>query len=232
MWRRWTPVVAAVCSFTLAACADDAGPMTPAPHQPGGVRTDIAPDGGQAPSYASMSDVPEDMLFAHISNPSATVHWEGAQAVAHGTMAYYANRARMNLTLTVVHGYSTVGTWTSQWKSLDHTFAFPWRNATAPLAPTTSRDCGQTADIGVDFEAFIVAFITSQFTEIDRAPSEHRDASAPQPDCYEDDSTPGGGGGGGGGGGDEGGGGGYCIVEYWYDESTGEVIDYEIWFCY
>ena len=216
-------VVAVACT-ALAGCADGRTPLLPIPP---GVTREIAPDGGEAPNFNSIDEVPEDLRWAIIRNATAAVFWDIETVDAIASMDYWANRASMDLKLIVTSGYSTVGTKEAHWKSPGHLLARPWRHGSAQLRYTLTRDCGQTADLRAEFDAQTFVLINWAPLELDRDHDQADDA-ARQPDCEEDQGEQGGGTPGGGGSQN----GGTCLVYTEFYEDTGEIIYQEVLYCH
>jgi hypothetical protein len=142
--------------------------------------------------------VPDDLGWAEIRNAMAAVFWDVETADAIASMDYWANRASIDLSLSITRGYSTVGTREAHWKSAGHLLASAWRHRTAQMRYTLTRDCGQTADLQAEFNAHTFILINWTPLELARA-HRHADDAARQPDCEEDQGEQGGGTPGGGG---------------------------------
>lgn len=221
--RKGSAALIAAVMCTAAACADARTPLSPVPH---GYTLEIAPDGGEAPNFNSLDEVPDDLGWAEIRNAMAAVFWDVETADAIAAMDYWANRASIDLSLSITHGYSTVGTREAHWKSPGHLLASTWRHGTAQMRYTLTRDCGQTADLQADFNAHTFILVNWTPLELARA-HRHADDAARQPDCEEDQGEQGGGTPGGGGQHE-----GTCLVYTEFYQDTGEVFYEEVLYCY
>lgn len=178
---RW--LVSGFAAGMLAACADRQSPVFSATPEPL-VESAVAPDGYEAPVYASEASVPPEYSLAEVRSHRERVRWEGSSASGYGSMEYFGNRGRIALEMQVLRGWSTVGTTRTEREQPDLLPA--QRVMGIPLSYNLPEDCGQTANLSAVFTARTVLFIDTRITEI----GPHivgGQASATQPACPEPD---------------------------------------------
>jgi hypothetical protein len=159
--KRWW--VGGASAVLLCACADGPGPILfVAPDVE--VERAMAPDGYEAPSYASESSVPPEHRWAEVYSHRERVSWESNTATGYGSMEYFGNRGRVTLELQVLNGYSTVGTTRTEREQPDLVPA-P-RIMGIPLPYTVPESCGQTANLSAVYSARTVLVIDTRLTEI------------------------------------------------------------------
>lgn len=104
---RYRRAVGMAGGVLLAACVDTQGPVLSV--SPGADWSfAVAPDGHEAPSYRSESEVPPEYLYARVYSHREHVTWESNRVTGYGAMEYFGNRGRMDLELQILNGYSTV----------------------------------------------------------------------------------------------------------------------------
>lgn len=232
--KHWRAAVLTGICLGLVGCQDPKDPV--APRELPGPQFVIAPDdegsGGGSdpgstedpPNYGSESEIPPEYWSTTIYSLHDAVTWYGASADGYGEMTYVGNRARITLDLTVLHDYSTVATHhTAREDSHLLPLAYYFNNG---YSFATAKDCGQVASQSGQYEAKTVVLVNwSLFTT--SSLQLNGSASAAQPECPPPDDP-------GTGGGDDYTGGGevWCLVEFWYDMETGEIVDYEILYCW
>ena len=184
--RWWVPGVGAVL---VAACVDRSSPVVSV--GPEAETRAVAPDGYEAPSYASASSVPPEYLWAEVRSHTEVVSWSGNTASGYGRMEYFGNRGRIELEMQVLHRYSTVGTARTQREKADIIPAV--RYLGIPLPYTVPESCGQIANLYARYSARTILFVETRITEI--GPEvEDGHAEASQPSCPPPDgpcSSPG-----------------------------------------
>jgi hypothetical protein len=178
MWRhRW--FVGGAAAMLLASCADRPGPvLSIAPGTE--VKREVAPDGYEAPSYASESSVPPEYLWAEVRSHRERVSWEGNQALGYGSMEYFGNRGRIELILQVLHSYSTVGSTRTERERADILPAI--RVMGIPLPYTVPESCGQTANMVALYSARTILFVDTKITEVGPDIADGH-TSGNQPEC-------------------------------------------------
>jgi hypothetical protein len=151
---------------------------------PGRGQAMMAPDGMEAPGYSSASEVPAEYTLAEIRRADARVAWSGSTAVAYSSMEYLGNRGKQTLHLDVLHDYTTVAS--TSLVQTDGGLLPLWRTMGTPLQYAVPNDCGQLANLTVQYEAQVVVFVQTAFTEVG-ADYTTRSVRASQPDCPEPD---------------------------------------------
>ncbi len=183
--------------------------------------------GEDAPSYSSETDVPPEYGVSGIIVRQNSVTWYGAAIEGFASMDYLGNRGSIALDLSVLHDYSTVAT--NHVEEKDSHFLPAWYRMALQYWYLTARDCGQVANQNAHFEAKTVVIVNLALLEWTDE-KKNSTTGAEQPACAPPVDPGGGGDGGGSGGG--GTGEVWCMVSYWYDVETGEVLGYDILFCW
>jgi hypothetical protein len=137
-------------------------------------------------TYPDVSDVPPENRFARIYRHSERVAWSGRTASAYASMEYFGNYGAQNLEISVLHGYSTVGSVRSERYVQD--FLPAGRVMGNPLQYTVAEDCGQTANFMAYHTAKTLLLWNANLTTFgdERASG---DASATQPTCRIPEET-------------------------------------------
>lgn len=180
--QRYRRVMGMAGGALLAACADTQGPaLSVSPSTASSFA--VAPDGHEALSYSSESEVPPEYLYARVHGHREHVTWESSQVTGYGAMEYFGNRGRMDLELHILTGYSTVATPRDYREQSD---ILPLRRVLGQGLPfSVPETCGQTANLTVQYSARTIIFIDSRLTEIGpHIVSGH--ASGSQPSCPSD----------------------------------------------
>jgi hypothetical protein len=142
----------------------------------------LAPDGHEAPVFASMDEVPPGWR-ARVWGESSRADWTGSTAGVYAFMYYTGNRISQTMNLSVVHGYSTVATAPPVTRTAWH--ILPYDGVLGvPMSFSVAETCGQVANLVTQHTAKVVLFIQLSFLELDDA-SAFSQGAARQPACRE-----------------------------------------------
>lgn len=177
----WALVPIVACG--LAGCADDgrlANPTLALP--PTMIQASIAPDGGEAPSFGSIEEVPPEYQGARIISANVRVQWSGSTALAYSSMTYYGNRGEQHLKLQVLHDVSTVGS--TELSQFDAALLPSERAMGTPLQFALPNACGQTVNVDAHYAASVVIIANYSWLQVSKQTT-NRSAYARQASCSD-----------------------------------------------
>ncbi len=185
------------------------------------VQATTVTDGSGAPNYGSLDEVPPSFKFAKVNVMDARVGWDGSLVQGYGMMQYFGDRARISFNLKVVHDFTT--TITDSYTVTHESLLPDWQVLGAPYEMMTGSDCGQTANLAIDFSASTVVLVDWALTTIG-SDADNAQTHAPQPQCPTsppaggqfaggDDNT-------------------RCDIQITYDRLTGDILDVDVIACY
>jgi hypothetical protein len=178
---RW---IAGSLALLLPGCTDgmrsgSGNPLSPA---------HVAPQASTAESaaYPSESEVPPEYQYARVYTHSERIAWSGRTATGYTSMQYFGNRGEQVLEVSVLHGYSTVGSTRAE-RHVQGLLPAA-RVMGNPLSFTVAEDCGQTAQFQAHHRAKTIVLLNTGITTIwsDQA---YGTASATQPTCRIPEET-------------------------------------------
>lgn len=176
-------------ALLMAGCSDatrgGAGePLSPV--HPSARAAEAQTDIQESGMYPTENDVPPDRRLARIYRHSERISWSGRTANAYASMEYFGNFGEQTLEITVVHGYSTVGSMRTERHVQD--FLPAGRVMGNPLQYVLAEDCGQTANFAATHTAKTIMFVNSAISTVgsERARGE---TAATQPTCRIPEET-------------------------------------------